>query len=240
MLYIVLNKIFINGEKFMRISEARSYSQGIEFLVRCEKGSIIVRGKRDLGGNVVVELDNNFTKERFVSRFKMSIIIATFSLIMAWLGSIIKDHINVHVIGLEILTILWFTVILYALFMKGQKSREEIYRYHGAEHKVLNYIEKYNKIPKTIEELRKADRLYISCGMTILAVIMLVITMAFLAFSFVPYLVLKVFVFLISLVLIFYLWANGKCDFLQRCIVLEPTDCELEVAIEAMKVYEKL
>lgn len=224
----------------MRISEARSYSQGIEFLVRCGYGNVVIRGKRNTDGTVFVELDDKFKKEKTKGKTLISIIVAMCAIPIAVLASKVESYINISLVGIELISIFWLAIILYIVYMKEQKDKEEMYRYHAAEHKALNYLEKHGRIPKTIDELRQMDKYYISCGTTLLCVAMLFVTMVFLVFAFVPYLALKIVSFAIATILILYLWANGKCNFIQKYFVLEPTNAELEVALETLKLYDHI
>lgn len=224
----------------MRISEARSYSQGIEFLVRCGYGNVVIRGKRNTDGTVFVELDDKFKKEKAKGKTLISIIVAMCAIPIAILVSKVESYINISLVGIELISIFWLAIILYIVYMKEQKDKEEMYRYHAAEHKALNYLEKHGRIPQTIDELRQMDKYYISCGTTLLFIEMLFITMVFLVFAFVPYLALKIVSFAIATILILYLWANGKCNFIQKYFVLEPTNAELEVALETLKLYNRI
>lgn len=221
----------------MQISEARSYDQGIEFLVRRKEGNIVIRGKRNLEGNILTECDDNISYEIFKTIVTGMLIILMTPLIIC-LKYVLRNHIYSCVVILEVLTIIWLSVILYAIYMTGQESWKSMYKYHGAGHKVLNYIQKYNEIPKTIGDLKNIGNLYNSCVITKFTVMLLAVTIVVLTFVFVPYLWLKIIVVLVLLSLLFVLWITGRCNFIQKCVVLEPTEYELEVAIEAMKLYE--
>ena len=116
----------------MRISEARSYSQGIEFLVRCGYGNVIIRGRRNTDGTVFVELDDKFKKEKAKGKTLISIIVAMCAIPIAILVSKVERYINISLVGIELISIFWLAIILYIVYMKEQKDKEEMYRYHAA------------------------------------------------------------------------------------------------------------
>ena len=122
---------------------------------------------------------------------------------------------------------------------KGSKVNEG--KMHSAEHKVINAYKKLQRIP-TIEEVRNASRFSKDCGSRIEfrkawggAIITLFIIVA-------PKMGLTKI--LITILLGIFLWTIcsfcGIFKYLQIFVTNNPSDMELEVAVEAIKEYDKL
>lgn len=133
----------------------------------------------------------------------------------------------------------WELIELIFQIKKGNKINEG--KMHSAEHKVINAYKKLQRIP-TIEEVRNASRFSKDCGSRIAfrkawggAIVSLFIMIA-------PKLGLKNI--LITILLGISLWIVGNFwgifKYLQIFLINEPSDMELEVAIEAIKEYDKL
>lgn len=75
---------------------------------------------------------------------------------------------------------------------------------------------------------------------TVLTVGLIFATLFLVGKAFIPWLILKIVWLVISGYIALKLWVNGKCDFLQKLVVLQPTYEEVEVAVEGMKEYLRL
>ncbi len=148
-------------------------------------------------------------------------------------------------------------VVLFILYLFGISRIPEIHRvfkYHGAEHKVIDAYE--HDLELTIENVRRSSRYHARCGTNFMFLVLMV---SILVFTFVPSFdpVVRVIskILLIPVVsgltfeLILWLGANesglsraislpGKM--MQRITTAEPDDAMIEVAITALKRSEDL
>ena len=103
----------------------------------------------------------------------------------------------------------------------------------------LYNIDKYKKEPETCEDVMKMSSYSYRCGSTILVVIMTLLTLCICGILYIPTLILKILWIAFSIFITLYLWANNKCDFLQKFVVVEPSYSEVEVAFIGGKDYLK-
>ena len=75
----------------------------------------------------------------------------------------------------------------------------------------------------------------IRCGSTVIAVIMVFITIMLPGVWYIPWLVLKLIWIALSIIVSMYLWARGKCNFLQKMVIETPRREEVEVAVLGME-----
>ena len=75
------------------------------------------------------------------------------------------------------------------------------------------------------------------CGSTILVVIMTLLTLCICGILYIPTLILKILWIALSIFITLYLWANNKCDFIQKFVVVNPSYSEVEVAFIGGKEY---
>ena len=141
---------------------------------------------------------------------------------------------------LGVIAIIWLGIICYYFFSSKTPDMVQSHKYHAAEHKVLNYVDKNGKAPENCDELMQMSSVSYRCGSTIIAVIMILLTLCISGFVCIPMLFFKIIWIAISIFITLYLWANGKCDFLQKFVIEEPTYDEIEVALLGVKEYLKL
>ena len=91
-----------------------------------------------------------------------------------------------------------------------------------------------------VEKVMNMSSISFRCGSTVLTVGLIFATLFLVGKAFIPWLILKIVWLVISGYIALKLWANGKCDFLQKLVVLPPTYEEVEVAVEGMKEYLRL
>lgn len=113
------------------------------------------------------------------------------------------------------------------------------YRYHAAEHKALNYFDKYHKATNDCDELMKMSSISFRCGSTLIAVVLVFITLIVLGIVFIPFLSLKFIWCIVCVPITFFLWGKGKCDFLQKMVIKNPSREEVEVATCGLWEYAK-
>lgn len=219
----------------MYIPEARSFDKGIEFY---GKDVVIVATRQE---DKVIISKSKFSKLK-VQRQKHTISYGAllFAIIVTLIFQYLSFLENSKIQILVVVAIIWLGIICYYFFSSRTSDMVQSNKYHAAEHKFLNYVDKYGKVPENCDELMKMSSISYRCGSTILVVIMILLTLCISGFLCIPLLVFKIVWIAISIFITLYLWANGKCDFLQKLVIEEPTYDEVEVALLGAKEYWKL
>lgn len=227
----------------MHIAEGRSFDEGIEFYVK----STVISVKRQEGK--VIVLKSNSSKlhdKKNRQKIYVSLLFAIITTLISKIPSMLKspelqalfENSKIHI--LLALAVIWLLVLSYYFFESLTPAKVQSNKYHAAEHKVLNYTDKYNKAPESCEEIMEMSSISYGCGSTIIAVILILVTLCISGALFIPWLILKIIWFGISAFITLYLWANGKCNFLQKFVIVEPTYEEVEVAFIGIKEYLKV
>ena len=216
----------------MYIAEARAYNDGIEFY---PKNGKVIFAKR-CNGKVVVESRNSSYSEKKENSFKSKIFLLFFCAVNVVIFSIIGKLKIPNIILVALLV--WEVVLFFYIERNKNKNNTQSFKYHAAEHKVLNYVDKYGKnAVLDVEKVMNMSSISFRCGSTVLTVGLIFATLFLVGKAFIPWLILKIVWLVISGYIALKLWANGKCDFLQKLVVLPPTYEEVEVAVEGMKEY---
>ncbi|MBE5821132.1 MAG: DUF1385 domain-containing protein [Clostridiales bacterium] len=220
----------------MRIAEARSYSNGIDFALT-EK-NYLISVTRDENGKINVSREGRKLKEK---RDIKNYLLIYFSLLVFTIIYINLPKTNNKLLNMiEIFAFVWGVVFAYYFVNSKNKNNASKYRYHAAEHKMLNYLERYNEVPNNCDDVMKMNSISLSCGSTWITVILFVITIGAIGCSIIPWLLLKILWCIFCIIISLYLWANDKLNFFQKMILKEPTNYEIEVAIAGIKEYEKI
>lgn len=218
----------------MDIAEARSFDEGIEFY---GKDIVIVATRQE---NKVIISKSKSPR----LKYKKTKTIPYGPLLFAIIGSLILKHHafleNSKIQMLGILALIWFSIICHYFFHSRNPNMVQSHKYHAAEHKFLNYVDKYGKEPENCEEVMKMSSISYRCGSTIIAVIMVLLTLCISGLLFIPTIFFKIVWIAISIFVTLYLWANGKCDFLQKLVIKEPSYDEVEVSFLGGKEYLKI
>lgn len=217
----------------MYIPGARSFDKGIEFY---GKDIVIVATRQE--GKVII------SKSKFSClKDKKNRTVSYVALLFAIIGTPVFKYLSIlensKIKILGVVVLIWLGIICYYFFSSRTSDRVQANKYHAAEHKVLNYLDKYGKAPENCDELMKMSSISYRCGSTFLVVIMILLTLCIGGFLYIPILVFKIVWIAISIFITLYLWANGKCDFLQKLVIEEPTYDEVEVAFLGAKEYFK-
>lgn len=219
----------------MYIAEARSHNDGIEFFINDK--NIIISAKRNENGEIVI------TKEKEPRTIKKGKSNVLFAMIAAIIGTFILQYgetiDNYKFNVLSFLALVWLLILSYYFIQSKISDNASTFRYHASEHKVLNYWDKYKEIPPNCEELMKIDSVSWRCGSTLIAVFLILITLLILGILFIPWIILKIIWCAVSMFITLYLWANGKCNFLQKCVLKNPGYDEVEVALCGFREYIK-
>lgn len=218
----------------MYIPEARSFDEGIEFY---GKNTVIVATRQE-GKIVISKSESSRLKDKKTKAIPYG------SLLFAITGTLISNNQafleNSKIQMLGILALIWFGIICYYFFNSKKTNMVQSHKYHAAEHKFLNYVDKYDKEPENCEEVMKMSSISYRCGSTVIAVIMILLTLCISGCLWIPTIVLKIVWIAISIFATLYLWANGKCYFLQKFVIEEPSYDEVEVAFLGGKEYLKI
>ena len=161
-----------------------------------------------------------------------------FAVIFVGMYVSLKDQTSdvITIVGwLIVLVLFWIGLIGYCYFESKDEKNAVTARYHSAEHKVLNYYFKHSKLPESVHEIKNKSNVYICCGSSLVAVVLLFLTLVFISLLIFPNIILKSVGVIVSVFVSFILWAHGKCDFIQKFYLKPPTEDELELAIYAMK-----
>ena len=139
--------------------------------------------------------------------------------------------------------------IIYILIISGMKDIKRLFRYHGAEHKCINCIEKGK--PLTPENVKKSSRLHKRCGSSFILFVMFVSIVVFF-FIRVESVLFKVLLRVLLIPVISgisyeIIRLAGRSNFilvriisapgfwLQRLTTKEPNDAMIEVAIKSVE-----
>lgn len=217
----------------MNIAEARSHDNGIDFYINSK--NITIKATRNEEGNIVV------TKENFISPVKKTKTNPLILLAISILFSIIVSNIdNWKLDFVVILVFAWIIVTGVFIIRSKNTKNEQSFRYHAAEHKVFNYWQKHEKLPIDCNDVQKMSSISYVCGSTLIAILLIFVTLSSLGLLFIPSIILKILWVLGSIFITFYLWAIGKCDFFQKLVLRKPTIEEVEVAVCGFCEYIKL
>ena len=218
----------------MYVSEARSFDKGIEFY---GKEVVIVATRQD---DKVIISKSKFSQLKDQKKHTVSYGSLLFAMIVTLFFKCLPILGNSKIQILGVIAIIWLGIICYYFFSSKTPDMVQSHKYHAAEHKVLNYVDKNGKAPENCDELMQMSSVSYRCGSTIIAVIMILLTLCISGFVCIPMLFFKIIWIAISIFITLYLWANGKCDFLQKFVIEEPTYDEIEVALLGVKEYLKL
>ena len=217
----------------MDLEEAKAFSDGIDFHVL--KQNMVISARRDENGDV--SITKHLPREHHTDPMKNLegiVVILLFSLVLSFiLNSVSNDRLKVCIT----LVALWAGTFAYYFYQSKKKSAFSSYRYHAAEHKALNYLDRYEEAPIDIYFLVNTSSYSVRCGSTMVAVLEALVTLFALSITFLPFIWLKVLGCVLGLVIVFFLWAFDLLNFFQKFVIQEPSLAEVEVAYEGLKAY---
>ena len=218
----------------MIIAEARARDDGIDFFVN-EKDMTISVG-RDENGEISIVRTNEIKQEVpiNVSDRVISLVAAIICVAYLWLK---KDANEWRIDAISYLGLVWITVLVKYIVDSLNPKNEQSFKYHAAEHKVLNFWDKYQRLPVDCHEVMSMKSISFRCGTTMITVFLVLITLCVVGVIFMPNLIMKIIWCIIGAIVTFFLWMFGCCDFLQKLVVREPSIREVEVAVEGFSVY---
>ena len=138
-------------------------------------------------------------------------------------------------LGMRFLFLGYASMSLGVFVIRTYLERKNTFKFHSAEHMVLNAYSKLKRVP-TIEEIRQYSRFINDCGTNVTTQMVMSFTLMFLC-TFIHNL-LYMFIGMLSVnIIVFILLQCGFLNFLQKFTTIIPTDKELEVAIAGMNVW---
>ena len=208
----------------------RSYQNGIDFYEIGNRNKVSVR--RNENGELII---NRCEKDSFSIRPKnMKVMIFAFCILFAFIYGFF-DSTSAKV--LTILAFVWIGVWGYYYVNFKNEKNFCVYRYHSAEHKALNYWDRYHHATLDCNEIMKMPSISYRCGSTLIAVLLVLGSFLTIGIILIPFLLIKVIWCIACFPLVFYLWGIGKCDFLQKLVLRNPSFDEIEVATRGLWEY---
>lgn len=232
--------------KKLKIDQAESLNNGIIFYSKKHPKHIAI-ATIDNQGNVssrwctikdYKKSQKGKSKSEKISEFKRfllaAIAISPLVLILThFLNSEAEPIYNLRIFSVGISIIVLSSFILLCHIVK--KTDERLFRFHSAEHMVINAYEKLNRVP-SLDEIHEYSRFNNGCGTNSITLFVLLFILGF-AHSFIPVSLSFVISYLASSVIALILLQCGFLNFLQYFTTSTPTDTELLVAISGMHVW---
>ena len=221
----------------MELLGGKSYENGIDFSVKDGKNRYVIQTRKNEKGELETSTCKCYSNVAKRSR-KRNILSTILAVLFVGMYVSLQNQTSqlITIAGwLIVLALFWLSLIGYCYFDSKEEQNQTTRRYHSAEHKVLNYYLKYEKIPETVDDIRNQPNVYVCCGSSVATVILLFFTLVFINLLVFPNIIFKSIGIIVSVFVCFILWAKGKCDFIQKFYLTPPTDEELELAIYAMK-----
>lgn len=230
--------------KKLSIDEATSVNNGILFYSKRHKDYVAI-AIIDEQGNITTEwttmkmYKKQKSKSEKITEMKENFnfvisrlpFISVFSIFLDY--AIRKDlmyGLRTFLIGFSLLLLGSFIVLT-----SRKQKRKNLYKFHSAEHMVLNAYRKLDRVP-SLEEIYNYSRFSNSCGTNSTTQIVVSFILMF-GCTFIPnplYMILGI----ISVnVIVLILLQCGFLNFLQKFNTITPTDKELAVAIAGLNVW---
>ena len=229
----------------LKIDHAHSMDNGIRFYSKRHKGYVAISTVDELG-NIKTEWTTmkKYEKEKnkhdkIANMKKFSIFIlcvlpfaTIFSILLEW--AISKDTL----LGIRFL-FMGYAFMLLGMFVITtfieRKKEKNAYKFHSAEHMVLNAYRKLKRVP-SLEEIREYSRFSNSCGTNATTQMVMNFTLMFLC-TFISNMLYSIIGMLSADIIVLILLKCGFLNFLQKYTTIIPTDKELSVAIAGMNVW---
>ncbi len=229
----------------LKINHAESMDDGIRFYSKRHKGYVAISTVDEVG-NIKTEWTTmkKYEKEKnkndkSADRKKIFIFIlyvlpffTIFAILLVWATS--KDPMlgmRIFFLGYASMLLGEFVIITYI----ERRKMKNAYKFHSAEHMVLNAYRKLKRVP-TIEEIHQYSRFSNSCGTNGTTLMVMDFTLMSLC-TFIRNPLYCFIGMLFVQIIVFILLQCGFLNFLQEFTTIIPTDKELNVAIAGMNVW---
>ncbi|MBQ9267840.1 MAG: DUF1385 domain-containing protein [Clostridia bacterium] len=215
-------------------TEARAYQDGIDFYV---SRGLVIQARRLEDGTISIERQKRQyqPKKKKLDCSRLLTILVVY-LIGALLIGMMEKMSDFGTCILAVEAFVWLATFVFYQYVSKNKETSE---YHAAEHKVLNFMDDYKKVPQDLQDIRLMPSLSIRCGSTIIAVLYTLVTLVTLGVVLFPHLGLKILWCPAACLITLWLWANDKLYFFQKFVIREPSMEELEVALLGVQEYVK-
>lgn len=109
--------------------------------------------------------------------FGLGIVIATVIILVLFIGipNFTSYYLPINIRNIYQAMIKFVIFAIYICILANIGALKELFKYHGAEHKVVNAYEKLNKKDLTIKDVRKMSRFHIRCGGNLIVYFFLII-----------------------------------------------------------------
>jgi uncharacterized protein YqhQ len=231
--------------KKLKIREATSFYDGIEFYSRRNKGCIAkVTLAKDGTINTLYGKKEEITSEEKNSPVKrllilIAIIAVSVALTFALYGlTSLLGLDEIKQAGIMLFSVAIFILItIVAKYVKERRTTEgrSSLLYHSAEHMAANAMKSLQRVP-TLEEIKQFSRFSTFCSTNepfYYAFLLLIISCSMLLLQGTAYTVIS----LMGTSLILLLRMSGGLNFTQYLSTLPPSDIELKVAISGIQVW---
>lgn len=228
-----------------KIYSAHSMNNGICFHSKRHKGYAAI-ATIDEQGNITTEWTRmkDYTKHKnkhekiakMKELFKLLVFVLPFAYILSILVDFIMDKSFIH--GMRTLLIGYAFMFLWSFIVSTcieRKQKENLCKFHSAEHMVLNAYEKLKRVP-SLEEIYQYSRFHNTCGTNYTTQLIISFLLMF-ACTFITNRLYMLIGMLSANVIAFILSQCGFLNFLQKFTTITPTSKELEVAIAGMNVW---
>ncbi len=168
---------FLHGNKIKEIPFVRGIFNFVESLVlgmRCLNYSAVISDDvKDKGTDAVADSTGNKFTTALVTCFSIVFALGLFVLLPYYISTYFEEFIvNQSLIAIIEGATRILIFILYVLLISMMKDIRRLYRYHGAEHKCINCIERGK--PLTVRNVMRSSRLHKRCGTSFLFFVMFV------------------------------------------------------------------
>lgn len=219
----------------LRIVHAESKDNGIYFYSNRHKGHVAIatideKGEIKTNWTTVKEEKKNKSNEEKIKDFFLVLSVIFFVLLIQLIMN--KNPflgIRIFLIGFSLMLILQFII------NNSKKTKDDTYKFHSAEHMVCNAYKKLGRVP-SIEESKQYSLFSNSCSTNLTTQFVIAFVLMFIC-TFIPNALYRILGMVCVNVIVFLLVKLGYLNFLQKFTTKIPTEKELAVAIEGMKLW---
>lgn len=233
----------------MRILEGRMHQDGVDFWVIDGEKRFVISSKRKSGNSIDVETKSFLTLDKNNIKWKgfACIGLAIFVVFAIFMCDLFSEELgNGKFSGMDLLFIYiilataWF--IYFSYIMLYIIKNDSVIRYHTASHAVLNYYKKYQKPPKTLEDISGVDVLYKYCTYTVFPYLLLWFSVSVIAIVLFNNIWVKLILILLFLVIIARCWMENRLfRKIQLVLLLDyPSSETFEVALAGLEKFVEI
>ena len=131
-------------------------------------------------GNAGPEFTSSYDSKEKTSSLSTIIFYCLFMLIILGLPILLSAFFSIKYRTLVQVIILLVEILIYAIMLKSTDELDNLFMYHGAEHKVVNAFENDNIQGLTLENIKKQSRFHKRCGGNFVTYFMILTIICFL------------------------------------------------------------